>query len=57
MQETRSDELDSHVNFKMLNGQECNADLYCFLTKCQHSIFVSKMKKSFCALVSTNVQK
>ena len=24
-QEIRSNELDSHVNFKMLNGKECNA--------------------------------
>ena len=32
MQEIRSNELDSHVNFKMLNGKECNANFYCFLT-------------------------
>ena len=40
MQEIRSNELDSHVNFKMLNGKECKADFYCFLTECQHSIVV-----------------
>ena len=46
MQEIRSltNELDSHVNFKMLNGKECNAEFYCFLTECQHSIFVNKVK-------------
>ena len=56
MQEVRSNELDSHVNFKMLNGKECNAKVYCCLTEYQHSIFVNKMKKSFCSFVSTNVK-
>ena len=56
MQEIRSNELDSHINFKMLNGKECNADFYCFLTECQHSIFANKVKRSFCSLVSTNVK-
>ena len=56
MQEIRSNELDSYVNFKMLYGKECNVDFYCFLTECQHSIFVNKVKKSFCSLVSTNVK-
>ena len=45
MQEARSNEFDSHVNFKMLNGKECNANVYCCLTECQYSIFVNKMKK------------
>ena len=57
MQEIRSNELDSHINFKMLNGKECNAEFYCFLAERQHSIFVTKVKKSFCFLVSTNVKK
>ena len=54
MQEIRSNELDSHVNVKMLNDIEYNANVYCFLTECQHSIFVNKVKKSFCSLMSTN---
>lgn len=56
MQENLSNELDSHANFNMLNVKKCNADFYCFLTKCQHSIFVNKIKKKFCSLVSTNVK-
>ena len=57
MREIRSDELDSHVNFKVLNGKECNADFYCFLRERQHSIFVNKVKKRFCSLFSTNLKK
>ena len=53
MQEVRSAELDSYVNFKMLNDKECNANVYCFLTECQHSIFVNKVKNILCSLVST----
>ena len=34
MQEVCSDELDSDVNFKMLNGKECIADVSYFLTEC-----------------------
>ena len=56
MQEIRSTELDSHVNFEMLNGKECNADSYCFLTECPHSVFVNKVKKSFFSLKSTSVK-
>ena len=41
MHEARSNEFA----FKMLNGKECNANVYCCLTECQYSIFVNKMKK------------
>ena len=57
MPEVRSKELDSVVIFKMLNGKEYNAGVYCFLTECQHSIIVNKVKNSFCSLVSTNVKQ
>ena len=57
MQEVRSNELDSDANFKMLHGIECTADVYCFLTQCQQSIFVNKMKLRLCSIVNTHVKQ
>ena len=45
MQEIDSNELESHVNFQMPNFKEYDAHFCCFPAECQHSIFVTTVKK------------
>ena len=57
MQETRSNELDSHVNFQMSNFKEYDADVFCFFFfAVLLAMFVTRVKKSFCCLACTSVK-